>query len=174
MNDKQYSNPKPLTWTFIWRLTLALPLPLWCMGFLFSLFDGCSVSQAIPKATAYTLSGLVGLLVYFGISRPSRWSFGLLFVGLYLSMTANLQMLNPTRTLWTFPEMLANGLIRTTLCMALAGLVGRLLGREKSTGESGAHPRINAKGELPLSGVERHGPPDVIHREGDTPKATNG
>ena len=174
MNDKQYSDPVPDTWTIIWRLTLALPLLLWCMGFLFSLSDGCSTSQAIPKATAYTLSGLVGWLVYLFISRPTRWSFGVIFVGLNFPMILNLQMLNPTKTPWTFPEMLANGLIRTALCMALVGLVGRLLGREKSTHASGAHPRTNAEVELPLSGVERHEPPDITYQEGDTPKATNG
>ncbi len=161
----------PLTWTILWPLTLALPLLLWGMGVLFSLSDGCSRGQAIPKATAYMLSGLVGWLVYLFIRRPPRCTFGVIYAGLSFPMALNLQMLNPTRTPWTFPEMLASGLIRSTLCMALVGLAGHLLGREKSTHASGAHPRTHPKVDLPLSNVERQGLPDVIHPEGDTPKA---
>jgi hypothetical protein len=57
-------------------------------------------------------------------------------------------MLGPKRTPWSFPEMLAHGLLVSILYVSLAGLVGQLLirlKRGKSDRPSGAHPLADAE-----------------------------
>ena len=127
MNDKRDSDPVAQLRKAIRTLTLALPLLLWCMGFLLSLAGGCRPGQAVPKATAYAISGSVGWLIYLFIRRPSRGSFREIFAGLFASSIVCFSFLNPP---WTFPEMLADGLIRAAVCMPVIALVHRLIARK--------------------------------------------
>ena len=147
MNDKPSSYPETDTLTENWRFTLVLPLFLWCLGFLMSFILGCSVPQALLKATAYALSGLAGWMVYLLMRRPSDipivvWAF---------TASGNTQLLKPTRTPWPFPEMLAQGLILSILAMSLIGLVGRLLERRKRPPLAVAHPLFDDLVDSPLS-----------------------
>ena len=181
MNDQQSSDPVRRGWITIWRLTLALPLFLWCVGFLLSLLYGYSSGEAVPNATAYALSGLVGWLVYSFIVRPWRflarssgWSIGVLYAGLHGPIVFNNSLLLPTRPPRTFPEMLVNGLVGTTLGASLMGLMFRLLGRKLHSRLSSAHSLTHAPLNQSLSEVERHGPSEAVCHESDTPKATNG
>jgi hypothetical protein len=116
----------------IWLLNLVFPPFQWGVGFLLSLWDGCGTDQAVRKATAYTLSGLAGWLVYLLARRPSRWSFEVVHPALTLPMAMNVSMLWPTRTPWPFWEMLAFVVIRSAVFMAVWGLVGRMLDRRRA------------------------------------------
>src|SRR3954463_3999590 len=110
MQDERSPEPATSTRTLFWRVTLALFPLLWCFGLISSLLMGCILSQALLKATAYALSGLAGWIVYLLIMRPSRSSFGVFFAGINIQAVANVAMLNPTRSPWPFPQMLAHGL----------------------------------------------------------------
>lgn len=147
MGDNPPSDTKTSTRTAVWRFTLATPPLLWCFGFLFSLFMGCSAWEALLKATAYTLSGFGGWVVYLLIRRPSVFPFG---VAILIGMNA--QMLNPTRTPWPFHKMLAHGLFVSVLVMSILGLVGRLLGSGKNARRHGVHPLSDAEVDQPVPG----------------------
>jgi hypothetical protein len=147
MSDKPFSRTAKSDRTAIRRFTLALPPLLWCFGFVTSLLAGCSAPEALLKATAYMLSGFGGWIVYLLVRSPSD----LLFAPVLLT-GINVTMLNPTRTPWPFPQMLAHGLFTSVLCMLIAGLVGRWLERAKSGRPSGVHPLSDAEVDQPLSG----------------------
>lgn len=146
MNHKPSSYPAS-AWSENWRFTLVLPLLLWCLGFLTSFILGCSVPQALLKATAYALSGLAGWIVYLLTRRPSDipvavWAF---------TASGNTQLLQPTKILWPFPGMLAHGLILSIFAMSLTGLVGRWLEGRKRPALTVAHPLFDDQVDLPLS-----------------------
>lgn len=152
MGDEQSLRTATDTRTAIVRFTLAVPPVLLCFGFLCSIVMGCNAPQALLKATAYTLSGLGGWLVYLLIRRPSDSLFApALLVGM------NVQVLNPTRTPWPFAQMLAHGLIVSILCISIVVLGGRLLGRGKNLRPGGVHPLSDAELDQPLSGRSRSG-----------------
>jgi hypothetical protein len=140
MKDWSAPHPAIVNRTAIRRFTLALPPLLWCFGFVTSLLVGCSALEALLKATAYMLSGFGGWIVYPLIRSPSDFLFApVIITGI------NVPLLNPTRTPWPFPQMLAHGLINSVLCMLIAGLVSRLLGRGKRARPSGVHPLSDAE-----------------------------
>jgi hypothetical protein len=147
MSDKQPSQPSKSYKTEIRRITLALPPLLWCLGFLSSLSRGCSIREALPRATAYTLSGFAGWLVYLRIWRSSDYPFfGFIIAG------CNAPMLGPTRTHFPFPKMLAIGLISPVVGAIVVGLLQRLLRSEKRVQSSSAHPLADAEIDLPMTG----------------------
>lgn len=147
MGDGSSRHAATATRTAIRRFTLVLPPLLMGLGFLGSLFMGCSAPQALLKATAYTLSGLGGWLAYALISSPSDFPLApAVLVGI------NVSMLNPTRTPGPFPNMLAHGLIVSILCMSVIGLAVRLAAPGKPARPARVHPLADAEVDPPMSG----------------------
>ncbi|SIO46946.1 hypothetical protein SAMN05444166_5004 [Singulisphaera sp. GP187] len=141
MKANPSSLPAPATRTVIRQMTLVLPPLLWCMGFFLSIgFPGCHVSRAIMNATAYTLSGFAGWVVYRFVRRPSDASTTDLWMAFPFAANINITLLNPRIVHWPFREMLAHGLIVSVACMALIGLVQRLLRQGKRARSARAHP----------------------------------
>ena len=114
------------------RLTLVLGPMLWAFGVLLSLLAGVGCDQAVLKATAYALSGLIGWAVYLLLRKRSAWSWGELFYAWIGAAMINVSLLGPTRTPWPFSAMLAHGVIVLTIFMVLAALVVRWIkGRQR-------------------------------------------
>ena len=155
MNDKQVC-PLPPTREIHWRLRFILLPIVWCGGFLASFSVGCSPNQAIPRATAFTLSVVAGWLAYFLVKSPSRRSIWYDTFGCYnASIVFNLWVLNVPRDTWTFTEMLAIGLIRSAVFMPLMAFLTHVLWKYVSTRASGPRRRTDAEVRMPLSGDEK-------------------
>jgi hypothetical protein len=129
MNSKRISDAAA-THRFLVIMTLVLPPLLWGLGFLGSSLMGCEPSLARPKATAYALSGTAGWAVYLLIGQlgsPSILRPGYLPAVMPGFAMVNIPMLNPTRTPWPFPDMLAHGLVVAAAFAIFMALVSGLL-----------------------------------------------
>jgi hypothetical protein len=138
MNDSTLPpSPKPFA-KEIRRITLVVPLICWCIGFGFSLFNGNSVPQALPRATAFALSWLAGWTVFLLVRRPSDHpSTGATMI------YGNVVVLQATSAPFSFLRMLAVSLIVTVPCGLLMGLIGRAMGRRRNTLPGLVDPEID-------------------------------
>jgi len=144
MGDQRSSQTPKSARTAIRRFTLVISPVLLGLGITISLLMGCSTSLALQKGTAYMLSGLGGWAVYLLIRRPSRLT---LAPGTFVGM--NVSILNPTRTPWPFPEMLAHGLAVSVCFMSLVALGERLLTRDGKVHPSSVHPLSDVEVDQP-------------------------
>lgn len=125
MRKSGASDLEPMTWVILVRVTASMSVGLWCLGFVASLFFGGDADLALSKATVATLSSLVGLLAYLGITRPLRrpetayqvTGLGWIFMG-----SPNVLMLLSTEGPWSFPEMLVRSVVLSAVTMTITAL----------------------------------------------------
>lgn len=124
----------------LWRLTLVMPPAMWGMGFLFALSDGLGTAESATRATVFTLSWLAGWAAYLLVARPLHFPIIGLMVGI-----GNASMLQPTRTPWPLPDMLAHGVVGSILVATVVALIQRLVRRGKGARPPGVHPLADAE-----------------------------
>jgi hypothetical protein len=114
--------------TTVRRMTLVLPPFLWSWGFAVSWIEGSDAALASSKATAYTISGVVGWAVALWILRPfAAWPSPAMFGGFTFVPIPIMNLLHQTRDPWPFREMLIFGLIISTLNGVMIGLLYRFV-----------------------------------------------